>query len=53
MEFSIDDIHRIRREEYEKTKNMTDEERRAYTAEKAAPVIKRIEEIRAKKNQAS
>ncbi|MCL1896557.1 MAG: hypothetical protein FWG03_08425 [Clostridiales bacterium] len=53
MEFSIEDIHRIREENYEKTKNMTTEELLAFTKKKAAPALKRIEEIRAKKSQAS
>jgi len=53
MDFSIEDIHRIREENYEKTKDMTTEELLAYTKEKAVPALKRIEEIRAKKNQAS
>jgi len=53
MEFSIEDIHRIREENYEKTKDMTPEELIAYTREKAAPGLKRLEELKAKKNQAS
>ena len=53
MEFSIEDIHRIREDNYERTKDMTAEELIAYTKEQAAPVLKRIEEIRAQKRQAS
>ena len=47
--FTIDDIHKIRQYNYELTKNMTFEERRAYYDEGAASVLARIEELRAAK----
>ena len=53
MEFSIEDIHRIRYDEYEKTKNMSPNELLLYTKEKAAPGLKRLAELKAKKSQAS
>ena len=53
MEFSIEDIHRIREENHERTKHMTTEERIAYTKEQAAPFLKRLEEIRAQKKQSA
>lgn len=45
--FSIEEIHRIRRENYEKTKDMTPSEIIAETNRKAAVVEKMIQQIRA------
>ena len=37
-----DEIHKIREENYERTKNMTDEELLEYTKERASKVIERL-----------
>jgi len=44
--FTIEDIHKIREYNYEATKNMTFEERKAYYEANAKETQKRIEEIR-------
>jgi hypothetical protein len=51
--FTIDDIHRIRYENYEKTKDMSAEELMAHTKQEAAAGLKRLAELRQKKTQAS
>ena len=40
-----DEIHKIREENYEKTKNMTDRELLEYTKKRAAKVIERLNDI--------
>ncbi len=40
-----EEIHKIREENYEKTKNMTDRELLEYTKEKASKVIERLNDI--------
>ena len=47
--FDVDDIHKIRYENYEKTKHLSDKELIAKTEKNAKSVIARIEEIRRKK----
>lgn len=47
--FTIEDIHQIRRERYERQKNMTLAERIADTEKGAAAVEKRIAELKAQK----
>ena len=44
--FTIEDIHKIREYNYEMTKNMTKEEKRAYYRKSAERAFKEIEEIR-------
>jgi hypothetical protein len=51
--FTIDDIHRIRYENYEKTKNFSAEELLAHTKQEAAAGLKRLAELQQKKSQAS
>jgi precorrin-2 methylase len=41
-DFTIDDIHKIREYNYEMTKNMTNEERRAYYSDKAEKIKKEL-----------
>ena len=48
-EFTIEDIHKIREYNYEMTKDMSFEERRAYYRKGSDATMKRIEEIRKKK----
>jgi hypothetical protein len=52
MELTIDDIHRIRIEHYERTQDMTFEERKAYTDEQTRDTIKRLDELKAKRKLA-
>jgi len=40
-----EEIHKIREENYERTKNMTDKELLEYTKEKASKVIERLNNI--------
>lgn len=47
--FTIEDIHKIRDENYEKTKNMSNEELIEHTRREAAEVEKIIEELRDKR----
>jgi len=42
----IDEIHEIRRRQYEETKNMTPEEKEEYSRVKVDRVKKRLEELR-------
>ena len=48
-DFTIEDIHRIREYNYEMTKDMPFEERKAYYKEGAKPVLERISKLRAEK----
>ncbi|MCL2169986.1 MAG: hypothetical protein FWB74_08180 [Defluviitaleaceae bacterium] len=48
-DFTIDDIHKIREYNYEMTKNMSFEDRRAYYERGASEVLERIEKLRAEK----
>ena len=48
-DFTIEDIHKIRRYNYEMTKNMTKEDRRAYYQAGADRMRKRLEEHRKNK----
>ena len=49
--FTIDDIHKIREYNYEMTKNMTKDDRRAYYRKGAEDMKKRIEEHRKNKSE--
>jgi hypothetical protein len=50
-DFTIEDIHKIRERNYERTKNMTKEEKIAYYNTAGMEVQKEIERRRALKNQ--
>lgn len=50
-DFTIDDIHKVREYNYEKTKDMTPEEHRAYYREAAVELQKRIDAIRAARGE--
>ena len=50
-DFTIEDIHKIRGYNYEMTKNMSKEDRRAYYRAGAERVQKRIDEYRKSKNK--
>ena len=50
-DFTIDDIHKIREYNYELTKDMTPEDRRAYYKKGSEEIQKRIDEIRKRKKQ--
>ena len=47
--FSVDDIHKMRNEHYEKTKNMSDEDLIESINEEANEVLRDLEEIKDKK----
>ncbi len=48
---TVEEIHRIREQNYELTKNMKPEERRAYYREKSDAVQARIEQLRANRGE--
>jgi hypothetical protein len=48
-DFTIDDIHKIRYANYERTKNMTRQEIIEHTRREAQPVLERLEKIKAEK----
>ena len=44
--FTIEDIHKIREKNYEITKNMTEQERRAYYNSRGMEVHRKIQELK-------
>ena len=48
-DFTIEDIHKIREYNYEMTKDMSFEDRRAYYKEGAKPVLERIAKLKAER----
>ena len=49
LDFTIDDIHKIREQNYERTKDMTSSERRNYYNERGRAFLKEIEDGRLQK----
>jgi predicted nucleic acid-binding protein len=47
--FTIDDIHKIRYDNYERTKHMTNQERIEHTRREAQPILERLEKMKAEK----
>lgn len=50
-DFTVEDIHKVREYNYEKTKDMTSEERRAYYRKGAEELQKRIDAIRSARGE--
>ena len=50
-DFTIEDIHKIREHNYETTKNMTSEEKKAYYNEGAEEVMRIIQEMKKENKQ--
>ena len=49
--FTIDDIHKIRYANYERTKNMTHQEIIEHTRREAQPVLERLEKLKSVKTK--
>lgn len=48
--FTIDDIHKVRRAIHEETKNMTPREIIEYTRREAQPILERLEKLKLEKS---